>query len=162
MHGSNLGANKQAERLARRYLASRRRRAKTFGDGLLHDPAWDMLLDLYSHRMTGVRISVSSACIASGVPNTTALAWLGRLEEQGLVVREPDSRDQRRTVLEITEGAAAALERWLNATFVAWKMHPISMGLTLLERVAIADSLEWVSLCSATRGGRDVASAGGG
>lgn len=86
--------------------------------GLFADPAWDMLLDLFAAAAEGRQVSVSSACIASGVATSTALRWVSELEEGGLLSRSPDPRDGRRTFLEIAPGASDAVERWLNATFV--------------------------------------------
>lgn len=86
--------------------------------GLFADPAWDMLLDLFAASAEGVRVSVSSACIASGVATSTALRWINELELGGLVTRRPDPLDGRRTFVEISPGAADAVGRWLNATFV--------------------------------------------
>src|SRR3546814_1843272 len=41
------------------------------------DPAWDMLLDLYLAAERNTRpVSISSLCIASAVPATTALRWI--------------------------------------------------------------------------------------
>lgn len=85
---------------------------------LFADPAWDMLLDLFASSVEGRRVSVSSACLASGVATSTALRWLTELEDAGFVVRRPDPLDGRRTFVEIVADAADAVERWLNATFV--------------------------------------------
>jgi DNA-binding MarR family transcriptional regulator len=85
---------------------------------LFADPAWDMVIDLFAAWAEGRRISVSSVCIASGVPRSTALRWVVEMERQGLVRRWPDARDGRRTFIEITRDAAEGVERWLNATFV--------------------------------------------
>lgn len=86
--------------------------------GLFADPAWDMLLDLFAAHVEGARISVSSACLASGVPSSTALRWIGEMEKHGFVRRHPDATDGRRTFVDITAQAADAVERWLNATFI--------------------------------------------
>jgi DNA-binding MarR family transcriptional regulator len=86
--------------------------------GLFLDPAWDVLLDLFASEAEGRMISVSSACIASGVPTSTALDWIRKLEGSGLIYRERDPLDGRRTFLRMTRPAAEAVERWLNATFL--------------------------------------------
>ncbi len=86
--------------------------------GLFADPAWDMLLDLFAARAEGTRVSVSSLCIASGVPTSTALRWIAELERQNLILKHPDARDGRRTFVAIDDEAAEAVERWLNATFI--------------------------------------------
>lgn len=68
--------------LAERLLRLRARRNEMIGHALFRDPAWDMLLDLYSAHESGDRLSVSALCYASGVPPTTALRHLERLEKR--------------------------------------------------------------------------------
>jgi hypothetical protein len=108
----------RAATIARRYLASRRRRSELFEPGLFADPAWDMLLDLFAANAEGRTVSVSSACLAAGVAPSTAAGWLRQLERQGLVTRHPDPADGRRALLEIGPDASLGIERWLNATFL--------------------------------------------
>lgn len=98
----------------RRYLRARRLRDELLPAELFADPAWDMLLDLYASELEGRPVSVSSACIAAAVPPTTALRWLGRLEELGLVDREDDSNDCRRTFVHLTDTGRFGIERWLS------------------------------------------------
>lgn len=86
--------------------------------GIFVDPAWDMLLDLFAARAEKSNISVSSACVASGVPASTALRWLSELERLGLVIRTRDERDGRRSFVRISDEAAIEMECWLNATFM--------------------------------------------
>ena len=42
-----------------------------------------MLLDLTAARAEHTRVSVTSLCIASGVPPTTALRWIGQMSDAG-------------------------------------------------------------------------------
>ncbi len=60
-----------------RIIRQRQLRARFFDGELFADPAWDMLLDLTAARVEARRVSVTSLCIASGVPPTTALRWIG-------------------------------------------------------------------------------------
>ncbi|MEA3040560.1 MAG: hypothetical protein QOC65_49 [Sphingomonadales bacterium] len=101
------------------YLRARRLREGLFPGGIFADPAWDMLLHLYACKLEGTRIGVSNACAAASVPSTTALRWVDRLEECGLVERRPDPTDSRRIYVELAEAAAWRMELWLNATFCA-------------------------------------------
>lgn len=78
-------------------------RTKYIQAELLGEPAWDILVDLFIAKAAGVRISISSACIASRVPYTTALRWLKLLEQNGLIARFDDSDDGRRSWIELTE-----------------------------------------------------------
>ena len=83
--------------------AARRRRDEIFDiPGLFGDPAWDMLLDLLTNEDRLHRVSVSSACIAACVPQTTALRWLSTLEDYGLIERIKDLADGRRTFVKLT------------------------------------------------------------
>ena len=54
----------------------RQLRARFFDGELFADPTWDMLLDLTAARVEHTRVSVTSLCIASGVPPTTTAVVL--------------------------------------------------------------------------------------
>lgn len=88
----------------------RRRRIEAFGDDTLFgEPAWDILLDLFVAGERGKRVAVTSACIGSGVPSTTALRWLNVLELRGMVEREDDNHDARRSFVRLTAKARAMM-----------------------------------------------------
>ncbi len=95
-----------------RILKLRSSRNAIFNDALFADPAWDMLLNLYISRLEGRPEAVSSICIASGVPSTTAIRWIKLLEHQGWVYRSPDPADGRRWFLALTGKAETAMERF--------------------------------------------------
>ncbi|GGD46716.1 MarR family transcriptional regulator [Erythrobacter arachoides] len=99
-------------RLVRQVLAHRRARAKFFDGDLFADPAWDMLLDLTAARVEHTRVSVTSLCIASGVPPTTALRWIGQMVDTGLFTRVEDDADRRRAFIELSDKAADAMARY--------------------------------------------------
>ena len=99
-------------RLIRRIIRQRQLRARFFDGDLFADPAWDMLLDLTAARAEHTRVSVTSLCIASGVPPTTALRWIGQLIDSGLMQRVEDETDRRRAFIVLTERAADAMARY--------------------------------------------------
>jgi DNA-binding transcriptional ArsR family regulator len=99
-------------RLLRRILRQRQLRARFFDGDLFADPAWDILLDLTAARAEHKRVSVTSLCIASGVPPTTALRWIGQLTEAGLLERIEDDTDRRRAFIGLTDRAADAMARY--------------------------------------------------
>lgn len=88
----------------------RRRRDEKFGDDLFLDPSWDILLDLYVSKQEKKRISVTSACIASAAAPTTALRYIGMLEQRGLVKRYADPSDARRSFLDLSDEACEKME----------------------------------------------------
>jgi FixJ family two-component response regulator len=69
------------------------------GGDLFGDPAWEMLLDLLLAKIEGHTVSVSSACIASGAPMSTALRLVRRLVGEGVLCKLPDETDRRRHFL---------------------------------------------------------------
>ena len=99
-------------RLVRRIIRQRQLRARFFEGDLFADPAWDMLLDLTAARAEHVRVSVTSLCIASGVPPTTALRWIGQMTDAGLLQRVDDETDRRRAFITLTDKAADAMARY--------------------------------------------------
>ena len=99
-------------RLVRRILRQRQLRARFFDGDLFGDPAWDMLLDLTAARAEHTRVSVTSLCIASGVPPTTALRWIGQMTEAGLLERVEDETDRRRAFIALTDKAADGMARY--------------------------------------------------
>ncbi|MCC6828428.1 MAG: winged helix DNA-binding protein [Novosphingobium sp.] len=99
-------------RLVRGIIRQRQARARFFDADLFADPAWDILLDLTAARAEHARVSVTSLCIASGVPPTTALRWIGQMTDAGLLRRVEDEADRRRAFIELTDGAADAMARF--------------------------------------------------
>lgn len=96
------------------YLLARRARSNILGGDWFADPAWDLLLDLLASQYLGRPVSISSACIAANVPPTTALRWIDKLVQEGLLVRESDPADRRRAHLSIAPELAARLEEWIE------------------------------------------------
>ncbi len=99
-------------RLVRRIIRQRQLRARFFDGDLFADPAWDMLLDLTAARAEHSRVSVTSLCIASGVPPTTALRWIGQMTDAGLLERIEDETDRRRAFVTLTDKAADTMARY--------------------------------------------------
>lgn len=96
-------------RMVRQIIANRQARGRFFDPELFGDPAWDMLLDLTAAHGEGARVSVTSLCIAAGVPATTALRWLSQMVESGIFQRVPDPADKRRAFIALSDKALAAM-----------------------------------------------------
>ena len=101
-------------RLVRRIIQQRQLRARFFDSELFADPAWDMLLDLTAARVEQMRVSVTSLCIASGVPPTTALRWISQMTEAGLLDRVEDDLDRRRAFIALSDKAADGMARYFS------------------------------------------------
>lgn len=97
---------------ARLIYSMRRRRDVAFADfDLLGEPGWDILLDLFIGEMEGARIQVSSVCLDAGVPSTTILRWLARLERDKLIFRAADNIDGRRRFVRLTDEGRALMRK---------------------------------------------------
>lgn len=102
-------------RLVRRIIRQRQTRARFFDGALFADPAWDMLLDLTAAHAEHRRVSVTSLCIASGVPTTTALRWVRQMTAAGLFERIKDSTDKRRVFISLSDRARDAMAGYFAA-----------------------------------------------
>lgn len=83
------------------------------GRDLLSTPALDMMLDLYTreeHRPT----SLTSLCVAALVPERSALFYISRLVERGLLSRHPDPRDGRRANVELAAGGIRLIDECID------------------------------------------------
>ena len=107
--GPNLG------RLARSLYLERARRAQFLPGGLLGEPSWDILLDLYVGSRENELRSVKEVCIASHCADATALRYIEQLIAAGLVVRTRDTRDNRRKFLSLSAEGYRRMTRYLTA-----------------------------------------------
>ncbi len=89
-------------------------RSRVIGGKMMGDPAWNILLDLLLASLEGRKVSVSSACIVSGVATTTGLRLVNRMVDDGILVRIPDSNDGRRHFLGIDPTVEIALKSYLS------------------------------------------------
>jgi DNA-binding MarR family transcriptional regulator len=96
-------------------IRARRARGIVFGNDLFSDPAWDILLEAYAAELDQVRISVSALCGAAGVPATTGLRWVKKLEQDGWLVRCEDPLDSRRSWIGLSAAGAAAMSRYMHS-----------------------------------------------
>jgi hypothetical protein len=100
--------------IAQKLLTIRRQRERIWLGGLFSEPAWDMMLDLYVAWMTRTQVSVSSLCIASAAPTTTALRYIAALEREGIVERSSDEADRRRQFIELSAKARTEMNTLLS------------------------------------------------
>lgn len=110
----NDGQESDLLTIALAWISIRRNRDAIFGSSLFADPAWDMLLDLYVNYVRNKSVSVTSLCLASEVPTTTALRWITVLEGSGLIRRLADPNDRRRSYILLTETGIEKMEAALT------------------------------------------------
>jgi len=80
-------------------------------DGIVEpDATWSMLTELLRARLIRRRISVTSLCLASKSPVTTALRRIERLLETGFITYSLDPKDRRRKYIELTDDGATKVQ----------------------------------------------------
>lgn len=111
-----MGRNDPTTKMARalRILKLRQTRQTIFEEKLFGEPAWDMLLQLYASTLSGKKECVSSLCVASGVPSTTALRWIRLLERCGWIERHADPFDRRRTFVKPSLKGLQTMDRFFD------------------------------------------------
>ena len=116
--------------IAERMYQERRRRSRHFPSHLFAEPAWDILLDLFVNGVRNRAISITSACIAGGIPATTGLRWLGLLEKEGLLVREISGDDARVTWVRLSDQGLNAVRGYIaEAPQLAWAESQVSVAV---------------------------------
>lgn len=105
-------------------LKARRLRANFISDVKFAEPAWDMLLDLFASQLDGQLISASSLGLAAGVPVSTAMRHIEQLCAIGVLSREADPYDRRRSLVRLS----SECESQMNRYFVAMSRLDLPIG----------------------------------
>lgn len=107
-----------SDRLMRSWMARhrqvRRARHKLFSSDYFHEPAWDILLELFDAWLDREPRHTMRVCAATTAPHATALRWIRRLEVDGLIVRLPHP-DKRVSLLSLSRRGAELMREYLDA-----------------------------------------------
>ena len=98
---------------ADRLYAERRRRDALFPGELFGEPAWDLLLALFTAREKGQTMILCKAYRAARVTDTTGRRLLDRMEADGLITRRRAPRSRKMRIVELTDMAAERLIDYL-------------------------------------------------
>ena len=110
----NLRPSAELLALARRLGSIRRTRDSVFGRELCPNPLWNILLDLFIAGEEGRNVTIKSACVAAGVPQSTALRHIAHLIEVRLAARNQHPSDARSAYLKLTERGRARMAEFLS------------------------------------------------
>lgn len=91
-------------------IALRRARDRHFPQGYFADVAWDILLDLDRAAREDLQFATTDLGVEAGVPLTTTLRYLQRLEADGFIQRVPDPADRRRSFVRLTDQGQSAMD----------------------------------------------------
>lgn len=112
--------------LARRMYDSRRQRDRMMDRKLFGEPAWDMLLALYSMRQQF--FGPKALTHAADVPVTTGQRWQALLTDEGLIERVPPDCEPRKQWIRLTEKGRSMMDAYLTRLFYCDAPWPVSIG----------------------------------
>jgi len=98
---------------ARLILKHRKMRRGHLPEQIFGEPGWEMLLDLFIHMNLGKAVNISSMCLATNAPKTTALRYIELLAEMGLIQKVASPHDGRITYVKLTPKAYVSLGTYL-------------------------------------------------
>lgn len=101
---------------------SRRFRSHYFDPVLFGEPAWDMLLDLFIGAIRGAQVATTSLCIASGVPQATALRCIALLNRHGLIRRYRAPGDSRLKLVALTPRGLRLMRGYLSEAIIRFRI----------------------------------------
>lgn len=81
---------------------------------LISDPAWDILLHLYSNELVMRHLIVTELLNLLDVPNTTATRWLNALQEEGLIERAMVAGDPAKVIVGLTVKGLEAMQDYFS------------------------------------------------
>lgn len=96
----------------RRARGLRDLRKKMLGAECFSGPAWDILLHLFESYVLQRRNTIGNVCDGAGIPATTAIRWIYRLEENGMISLSNDHLDNRRRFVQLTDSGIDAMTRY--------------------------------------------------
>jgi len=114
---------------ARQIRHSRDLRAKSFDHNMFGEPAWDILLVLYTIDGDRRRLNIRELSKLASLALTTALRWLDFLEQRGLITRKANPFDQRMVYAELSEKGRAAMDEYLLQMLDANLFGPIGASI---------------------------------
>ncbi|MFN3946405.1 MAG: winged helix DNA-binding protein [Allosphingosinicella sp.] len=108
LEGSVLEAERETQHseIARRLLEELRGREAVLPAGLVSDPAWEMLLELYIARAEGRETSVADILKPCRIASASGFRWIERLERLDLLVRRRSTSDKRAVSVALTDAGA--------------------------------------------------------
>jgi DNA-binding MarR family transcriptional regulator len=89
----------------------RRARSLCFPSGYFADVAWDILLELDRAERRQQTFSVSDVGLDAGIPLSTLLRYVAKLESDGFLVKSQDPHDGRRVYVALTELGRKSLDK---------------------------------------------------
>ncbi len=91
-----------------------RLRDRIFGACSLNQAAWMLFLLIGKAELTGMRLTIKAAAYSAGMPLSSALRKINELCSSGLLARQEDPADARRSFVNLTSGGRSFLTQYLS------------------------------------------------
>ena len=91
-----------------------RLRDRIFGACSLNLASWMLLLLIGKAELTGMRLTIKAAAYSAGMPLSSALRKINELCSSGLLARQEDPTDARRSFVSLTSGGRSFLTQYLS------------------------------------------------
>ena len=117
---ANEPSQQQLVKLAKRIRDMRKARTRFFDIDLFGEPAWDIILALYLSDAEGYRLKVTDLVNESQATASTALRWIDRLQELGLITRRENPLDRRSQFLEMPADGLRKITALLETIWVKY------------------------------------------
>ena len=111
---NNFDLDKKSQQFADIIYQQEKLRREMLDDHISSEPAWTIILDLFIAKKNRRILTVSSVCIGSYVPATTALRHIGILVNSGYIFRIRDKKDGRRVFLDLSDETSSSVTRYFN------------------------------------------------
>jgi DNA-binding MarR family transcriptional regulator len=110
----HAGTDTQLQIDVRRALSVRQLRKRMFGMENFSGPPWEILLHLFDAHTAQRRETVGNTWLGADIPASTALRWLKRLEDTGMVHLRDDPCDARRRFVELAPRGIDAMTAYFK------------------------------------------------
>lgn len=101
--------------LADALIQQRKTRKRFLPGSLFHEPAWEILLNLYVAHRRGAPLNVKHLVSLVDAPVTTSQRWIDQLVHMKLLNRVVDVQDRRRLEISLAPTAVQAMEQYLRS-----------------------------------------------
>lgn len=88
-------------------------RRRLFGE-MDSGPAWDILLHLFESHVFERRDTVGNVTDGAELAGATALRWIARLEDEGLITLREDHLDRRRRFIELSASGVELMTKYFS------------------------------------------------
>lgn len=103
------------DRVADALIQQRKTRKRFLPASLFHEPAWEILLNLYVAHRRGTPLNVKHLVSLVDAPVTTSQRWIDQLVHMKLLNRVVDVQDRRRLEISLASTAVQAMEDYLRS-----------------------------------------------